>query len=81
MKHIWLAVTPDKYELPIAHARTAGELANIMGVKESTVLSMESRYRNGITHGGRKYKARKNKFGQYRIIKVNDTEEGADERA
>lgn len=80
MKHIWLAVTPDKYELPIAHARTAGELANIMGVKESTILSMECRYRNGITHNKRKYKARKTNLGQYRIVKVDDTEEDADER-
>lgn len=38
-KFIWMAVTPDKYELPVAVADTARELGNTLGVKENTIHS------------------------------------------
>ena len=36
---LWLAVTPDKYELPVAVAETAKELAIMLGVKKDTIHS------------------------------------------
>ena len=37
IKALWLAVTPDKYELPIAVADSAGSLARILKVPEYRV--------------------------------------------
>lgn len=45
---IWLAVTQDEYQLPIAVAGTAQELAEIMGVKRITIISSVSRGRREI---------------------------------
>lgn len=45
---IWLAVTQDEYQLPIAVADTAQELAEIMGVKRITIISSVSRGRREI---------------------------------
>ena len=41
--YVWMKVTRDKYELPVALAETAGELAKLTG---STVVSICS----GIYH-------------------------------
>ncbi len=35
---LWLMVTKDKYQLPLAVADTAEELAEIVGVKPSTII-------------------------------------------
>lgn len=70
---IWIAVTADEFELPIAHASTGAELARIMGVSKSSISGMECRYRNGITHSGKKRKGRITRFGQpYRVVKVKE---------
>lgn len=37
--HVWLEVTKDKYELPLAISDTARELAEIVGVSKNTILS------------------------------------------
>lgn len=38
LKPLWLMVTKDKYQLPLAVADTAEELAKIVGVKPSTII-------------------------------------------
>ena len=45
MKKLWMAVTPDKYELPIAVADTGKELAKILGVTESNICHLWNRKR------------------------------------
>ena len=42
MRKLYLAVTGDKYELPIAVADTPDELADKMGVRKCTILSVIS---------------------------------------
>ena len=36
---IWMKVTMDEYELPVAVANTAAELARILGVSEGSMRS------------------------------------------
>ncbi|MBQ0113293.1 MAG: hypothetical protein KBT03_09210 [Bacteroidales bacterium] len=38
-KCLWLLVTTDKYELPLAVCDTAMELARIVGTSENTIYS------------------------------------------
>lgn len=38
-KVIWMAVTPDKYELPVAVADSAIELGKKLGVSKNTIYS------------------------------------------
>lgn len=44
MKKIWMEVTSDKYELPVAIADSAAELAKMCGVKSSTVKTSVCHY-------------------------------------
>lgn len=44
---LYLRTTTDKYELPIAVADTAKELAEELGVTEGTVYTQISKKRNG----------------------------------
>ena len=53
-RYIWIAVEADKYELPIAIADTAKELAAIMGVSIQTINSATSRGDSG-KQSGRKF--------------------------
>ena len=39
MSTVWMQVTRDKYELPVAVARTARELADIVGKSENNIRS------------------------------------------
>lgn len=55
-RNIWMAVTPDSYELPVLVADTAKELAQMMGVSKNTVKSSEVKYRLGQYKKGNKYK-------------------------
>lgn len=50
-KYLWIAVEADEYELPIAVADTAEELANHFGVKQTTVFNCVMRGRNGRENG------------------------------
>ena len=61
---LWLAVTPDKYELPIAVADTARELSGLLGLYDGAVKHLYHMQSTG------KHKAAK----KYRIVKVDDTE-------
>lgn len=45
-RYLWLAVTADEYELPMAVEDTAAALARRLGVSEDTVRVMEYRGKN-----------------------------------
>lgn len=44
---LWMKVSNDKYELPVAVADTAAELANILGVKKNAIYSSISHFERG----------------------------------
>ena len=46
-KYIWMAVTADEYEMPLAVADTAKELGEIFGISGKTVMTMEFRQLEG----------------------------------
>lgn len=60
---IWIAISLDEYELPEAVADSPGSLAEICGVKPSTVTTSASRARTGNTRGG---------FCRFRSVDVTD---------
>lgn len=62
----WMATTADEYELPLAVAMSAEELANIMKVKKNTIQIYRSRTEQGRIKGGR---------GSFRVFEVEVTEE------
>lgn len=37
--YVYMKITNDKYELPVAVADTASELANILGIKKSSIAA------------------------------------------
>lgn len=39
MQVVWMAITHDEYELPVAVADTAAELGRILGVTENAIYS------------------------------------------
>lgn len=41
---LYIRISKDKYELPIAVAETVQELANMCGVTRNTIYTMMSRY-------------------------------------
>lgn len=49
--HVFMAVTPDKYELPIAIEDTAGKLARTLKIKEDTIYTGVRRKRSGLRLG------------------------------
>lgn len=63
---LWMAVTPDEYELPCAVAETAGILARITGESEGNIRSQASRH-----HAG-EIKHKNGRRGTYRFYKVED---------
>ena len=63
---IWMAVTPDEYELPMAVADTASELSLILGLKKHGVTELFHKHNAGILK----------KYDKYKIVKVVETEEG-----
>lgn len=52
--YLWLAVTADKYELPLTVADSAKELGEIYGVSKQTVKNCVLRNVSG-TRTGRKF--------------------------
>ena len=63
--HVYIAVSKDKYELPIAVADTASELARMVGVKENAIIASISRTKAG-----------KIKWSRYRkVVFEEETEE------
>lgn len=49
---IWLAVTPDRYELPITFGDNCKELAMMMRVPLSSIYQMRTKEKNGAIIGG-----------------------------
>lgn len=45
---VWMKVSSDQYELPVAVANTAVELAGICGVTVSAIYQQMSRVRHGV---------------------------------
>lgn len=45
-QYLWMAVTADEYELPMAVEDTAAALARRLGVSENTVRTVEYRGKN-----------------------------------
>ncbi len=56
---MYIAVTSDKYELPIAVADTSGELAKMLGTTRNNILSSISKNKSG-------------KHSKVRYIKLED---------
>lgn len=52
-RYYWLAVTPDKYELPLMVTESASELARWLGVETCTVFTQVKTGASG-KHSGRK---------------------------
>lgn len=48
---LYLAVTPDKYELPLAVCDTAEELAKLFGLRKNVVQSAISKNLSGRNKG------------------------------
>lgn len=59
---LYLKVTADKYELPVAVADSASELANMLGLRRDSMWAVFSKIRKGET---RHYK-------EYKIVEVED---------
>lgn len=62
---LWLAVTPDKYELPLAVADTAEELSYILGLNKDEVRRLYYLHNKGICRQWSKYKIVKVKEDKY----------------
>ena len=45
---VWMALSQDKFSLPVAIADTAKELAELLGTTENAVKSEASKGRHGI---------------------------------
>lgn len=50
-KYLWLAVTPDELELPLAVAETADELGKMLGISGNTIMASEFRGAGGRCSG------------------------------
>ena len=58
-KYYWLCVEADEYELPLAVADTAKELADRLGITETTVYNCVMRRRGGRENGYKYMKVRR----------------------
>lgn len=68
---VWLKVSHDKYELPVAVADTVVELADILGVSPRAIMSTFSRWNRGVY-----------KWCPYRKVRVEiDDIEGLDHKS
>lgn len=57
-RYLWLAVTPDEYELPLAVEESAEKLGKIYGLSKKTVASMIRNGANGKRNGHKFVKVR-----------------------
>ena len=64
MHPVYMAVTPDKYELPIAWAESAWELARMLGVDVTSILNAD----------GRREKNHR-KEAKYKLVWVSDQDD------
>lgn len=60
---VYMKVTDDEYELPVAIANTMKELAQILGVKKDTISGYISRYNRGLAS-----------HSAYRKVEIDDDE-------
>lgn len=51
MKKLYLAVTPDEFELPLCVCESVEEIAGVYGVSSNTVLSSITHDRSGKSTG------------------------------
>lgn len=51
---LYIAVAGDQYELPIAVAGTARELAKMLGVNENSIYKSVHRQKHGMVKGSKK---------------------------
>jgi predicted transcriptional regulator len=56
-RHYWMAVTSDKYELPICVEESCEALARKLGKSVSVIKTNEHRHRNGKRNGYKIVKA------------------------
>lgn len=63
---LWLAVTPDKLELPVFVERSPAELAKKAGTTENNVRSQASRHHTACI------KHKSGRRGGYRFYKVEE---------
>lgn len=61
---IWMLVTRDKYEFPVAMAESAGKLAQILGVDRNSILAQVNRVKRG-----------KRKRSRYVCVEIDEDEE------
>ena len=59
-QYLWLAVTADKYELPLAVCDTAEQLGRIFGLKGISIINHVHRGDSGKQSGRRFVKVRLN---------------------
>lgn len=53
IEKLYMAVTPDRYELPLAVCRSADELGSCFGIKGHTVLANICRNETGTKRGAK----------------------------
>lgn len=58
---LWMMVSKDKYELPLAVADSAPQLAEMVGVSTNAIFSSYSCYKSG-----------KHKFSRFQKVEVDD---------
>lgn len=46
MKYLWMKVTKDKYQLPLAVADTSNQLAELCGVNKEVIFRQINRQKN-----------------------------------
>ena len=64
MSYVWMQITHDEFELPVAVANTAQELADIVGTTKNNVQSATAHVRRG-----------RNKWSRFIRVQVDDDEE------
>lgn len=65
---LWMMVSKDKYELPLAVADSAPQLAEMVGVSVNSIFSSYSCYIHG-----------KHKFSRYRKVEIEEVDDETDE--
>lgn len=58
---LYICITHDKYELPIAVADSVNELSEMLGVKPGTIY-----------HGLRRFEIGLQQWCQYKVVEVDD---------
>ena len=64
-KYLWMAVTPDEYELPLCVADTARELAEKYGTTTNTIITLERGGYSGKINGKKYVKVRNDEWREH----------------